>query len=99
MPTASCEKVRYESVYKGIDGARSTRVDENGDLVISADGGDVREQRPIAYQEFDGVRREVSARYVVDKRGRVNFELGADERGAGEQVPTVAGFARGSPAA
>ncbi len=105
------EKVRYESVYKGIDaiyygrqgrleydfvvapgadparirlridGARATRVDEKGDLVISADGGDVRQQRPVAYQEFDGARREVPARYVIDRGGRVRFELGDYDRG------------------
>jgi uncharacterized repeat protein (TIGR01451 family) len=105
------ERVRYESVYKGVDvvyygrqgrleydfvvapgadparirlrfdGARSTRVDEDGDLVISTEGGDVRQQRPVAYQEFDGVRREVTARYAVDARGRVRFELGDYDRG------------------
>ncbi|MBV8857913.1 MAG: VCBS repeat-containing protein [Acidobacteria bacterium] len=104
-------RVRYESVYQGIDavyygrqgrleydlvvapdadpsrirlrfgGARSTRVEESGDLVISADGGDVRQQRPVAYQEFDGARREVAARYAVDARGRVRFELGDYDRG------------------
>jgi uncharacterized repeat protein (TIGR01451 family) len=104
------EKVRYESVYEGIDavyygrqgrleydlvvapgadpararlrfeGARGVRVDEAGDLVISAEGGDVRQQRPVAYQEFEGGRREVEARYVVDARGRVRFELGDYDR-------------------
>ncbi|MFL6256857.1 MAG: SBBP repeat-containing protein, partial [Pyrinomonadaceae bacterium] len=105
------DRVRYESVYKGIDavyygrqgrleydfvvapgadparirlrfdGARATRVDEDGDLVIEAEGGDVRQQRPVAYQEVEGVRREVAARYVVDARGRVRFELGEYDRG------------------
>jgi uncharacterized repeat protein (TIGR01451 family) len=104
------ERVRYESVYKGIDvvyygrqgqleydfvvapgadasrirlrfdGAGATHVDENGDLIIEAVGGDVRQQRPIAYQEFEGVRREVSARYALDARGRVRFELGDYDR-------------------
>ncbi|HWS86861.1 MAG TPA: FG-GAP-like repeat-containing protein [Pyrinomonadaceae bacterium] len=103
-------RVRYESVYRGIDavyygrqgrleydfvvapgadpsrirlrfdGARSTRVEENGDLVISTEVGDVRQQRPVAYQEFDGGRREVKAGYVLDKRGRVRFDLGAYDR-------------------
>ena len=103
-------KVRYESVYKGIDavyygrqgqleydfvvapgadpgrirlrfdGARGTRVEEGGDLVINTQGGDVRQQRPFAYQEFEGVRREVSARYVLDARGRVRFALGDYDR-------------------
>ncbi|HEX8147525.1 MAG TPA: SBBP repeat-containing protein [Pyrinomonadaceae bacterium] len=105
------EKVRYESVYKGIDavyygrqgrleydfvvapgadpsrirlrfdGARETRLEENGDLVISVEGGDVRQQRPVAYQEFDGARREVKAGYALDARGRVRFELGEYDRG------------------
>ncbi|HEX7313823.1 MAG TPA: SBBP repeat-containing protein [Pyrinomonadaceae bacterium] len=62
------------------DGARNVRVEENGDLVISTDGGDVRQQRPFAYQDVDGARREVKAGYVVDARGRVRFELGDYER-------------------
>ena len=104
------EKVRYASVYEGIDavyygrqgsleydfvvapgadpsrvrlrfeGARGLRVDESGDLVISAEGGDVRQQRPVAYQEFGGARKEVEARYALDARGRVRFELGAYDR-------------------
>ena len=104
------EKVRYESVYAGIDavyygrqgrleydflvapganparirlafdGARATRIDEGGDLVITTDVGDVRQQRPVAYQERDGARTEVAARYRLDARGRVRFELGDYDR-------------------
>ena len=104
------EKVRYESVYKGVDmlyygsegrleydfvvapgaspdsvrlkfdGARATRIEENGDLLITTDGGDVRQQRPLAYQEIGGERREVAARYSKDARGAVRFELGTYDR-------------------
>ncbi|MDT7690085.1 MAG: hypothetical protein QOE46_2844 [Acidobacteriota bacterium] len=106
------ERVRYESVYKGIavvyygrqgrleydfvvapdadparirlrfDGARGTRVDDDGDLIIKTDGCDVRQQRPVAYQEFEGVRREVAARYAQDAHGRVRFELVTTTAGA-----------------
>ncbi|MCA1617857.1 MAG: DUF11 domain-containing protein [Acidobacteria bacterium] len=104
------EKVRYESVYSGIDavyygrqgrleydfhlapgadparirlafdGARSARVDEAGDLVITTDVGDVRQQRPVAYQERSGARTEVAAGYLIDARGRVSFGLGDYDR-------------------
>ncbi|HEX8285968.1 MAG TPA: FG-GAP-like repeat-containing protein [Pyrinomonadaceae bacterium] len=104
------EKVKYESVYPGIDavyygrqgrleydfvvapganparirlaldGARAVRVDEAGDLVITTDAGDVRQQRPFAYQESEGARTEVAARYRIDARGRVRFELGDYDR-------------------
>jgi hypothetical protein len=61
-------------------GARSTRVDENGDLVIATGGGDVRQQKPLAYQEVEGARREVAARYAKDARGAVRVELGNYDR-------------------
>src|SRR5215212_4921592 len=89
------EKVRYASVYPGVDliyygnqgqleydfrvapgadprriglrfeGAGSVRLDEQGDLVISAESGDVRQLKPVAYQEIGGERRPVAASYEV----------------------------------
>lgn len=78
---ANFEKVKYESVYPGIDlvyygnqgrleydflvaphadprrirlrfdGAQGVRVDEQGELVISTKSGEIRQQKPLAYQE------------------------------------------------
>src|SRR5215207_125966 len=62
------------------DGARSTRVEENGDLLIKTSGGDVRQQKPRAFQDVDGARREVAARYFKDRRGAVRIGLGAYDR-------------------
>ena len=49
----------------GITGARSLSLDPAGDLVIGTASGSLRQRRPVAYQEIDGVRHSVSARYVL----------------------------------
>ncbi|HEV2863822.1 MAG TPA: SBBP repeat-containing protein [Pyrinomonadaceae bacterium] len=74
-PGADPSRVRLS-----FEGAREARIDEGGDLVLSADGGEVRLQKPFAYQESDGRRAEVAARYVKDARGAVGFELGEYDR-------------------
>ncbi len=98
-------KVRYGSVYPGIDvvyhgtnhaleydfvvaphadarrvaidfrGAAS-RIDENGDLVLQLADGELRQHKPVAYQEIAGIRRAVSARYQRTGRNQYGFALG-----------------------
>ncbi|HEY0174282.1 MAG TPA: SBBP repeat-containing protein [Pyrinomonadaceae bacterium] len=62
------------------DGARSARVEENGDLVLSTEGGEVRQHKPVAYQLIGGERREVAAGYSRTKDGRFGFALGVYDR-------------------
>jgi uncharacterized repeat protein (TIGR01451 family) len=58
------------------DGAKSARLDEQGDLVLATGGGDIRQHKPFAYQEAGGVRTEVAARYLKAKDGTIRFEVG-----------------------
>jgi hypothetical protein len=58
-------------------GAREARIDERGDLVLSAPFGELRQRRPVAYQELDGVRREVAAEYEIGADGDVGFRVAA----------------------
>ncbi|NUQ00248.1 MAG: SBBP repeat-containing protein [Armatimonadetes bacterium] len=58
------------------EGARKLRVDERGDLVITAAGGAVTFRRPVAYQQIAGGRRAVPTEYQV-KGCEVAFALGA----------------------
>ena len=46
------------------DGAERIDIDGDGDLVLRATPGDLRQKKPIAYQAIDGSRRPVAARYV-----------------------------------
>ena len=59
-----------------LDGAPSPRIDADGALVA----GDVRLQRPLAYQEVGGALKPVASRYVLRASGRVAFELGDYDR-------------------
>jgi hypothetical protein len=59
------------------DGVERLDVDEAGDLVAHTAVGDLRQPRPVVYQESEGARRAVDADYVVDADGRVRFRLGS----------------------
>lgn len=82
-------RVEYDFVVKpGVDpgvirlehsGQRSLAVAANGDLVLSTSGGELRQHRPVIYQEVRGVRRPVSGRYLLDGQG-VRFEVGPYNR-------------------
>ena len=52
-------------------------IDDQGDLVLDVPGGQIVQQAPYAYQEIDGVRREVASRYVLDGAGQVGFAVSA----------------------
>lgn len=52
-------------------------VDDGGDLVIHTMGGQVRQRKPVIYQEENGVRQEIAGGYVIKTDHQVGFELGA----------------------
>ncbi len=60
-------------------GARAICIDRNGELILKTAGGDLRQHRPVAYQEIDGARKVVTARYAL-KGGEVGFEVGQYDR-------------------
>ena len=63
---------RIEIAYEGVD---SIRVDPGGDLILRTAGGELRQQRPKVYQEVDGSRIAVEAKYRLKGRRTVAFEL------------------------
>ncbi|MEK6302582.1 MAG: hypothetical protein AABO41_17865 [Acidobacteriota bacterium] len=104
-------KVRYRSVYRGIDlvyygdqgsleydfnvapganprairlcfdGGDRLRIDENGDLVFSTSVGEVRQRKPVVYQEINGRRRSIAARYSMSGKNEVYREAAGDRSG------------------
>jgi hypothetical protein len=60
-----------------ISGAKRIRRDEHGDLVLKMKMGDdeIRWHKPVVYQEKDGTRHEIAARYAITDKNRVGFEV------------------------
>jgi hypothetical protein len=64
-----------------VSGAKRIRKDEQGDLVFKTGEGEIRWHKPVAYQEKDGARRVVAARYAITDKNRVGFELAKYDAG------------------
>jgi hypothetical protein len=56
------------------------KTDEADNLVVSSAAGDVLLHKPVAYQEKNGVRQLVDARFSLMADNRVAFELGDYDR-------------------
>jgi Bacterial Ig-like domain (group 3)/Beta-propeller repeat len=60
-----------------VRGAKRIRRDARGDLVLAMKMGEdeIRWHKPVAYQEKNGTRQEVAARYAISDANWVGFEL------------------------
>jgi hypothetical protein len=61
-------------------GARRLATDASGNLVLSTSAGDLRVNKPGAYQEENGARHPVDARFVLKDDKRLGFALGSYDR-------------------
>ncbi len=58
-----------------VRGAKRIRRDGQGELVFKVGDDEIRWHKPVVYQEKNGVRRLVSARYAITDPYRLAFEL------------------------
>jgi uncharacterized repeat protein (TIGR01451 family) len=65
-----------------IEGADDMRLDDDGNLVLRAAGGELVQRAPVIYQERDGARVPVSGSYAIGAAGEVSFDVGAYDRAA-----------------
>jgi len=56
-------------------GTDSMQIDAEGDLVLLAGRREVRQRKPSVYQDVNGKRIEVAARYKLEKDGEVRLAL------------------------
>lgn len=79
-PGADTNTIRFK-----ITGAQRLEIDKQGNLLLHADSGVIRQHRPIIYQEINGKRREVAGNYVLLGEQEVGFAVGEYDR----SVPLV----------
>ncbi|HEX4786535.1 MAG TPA: SBBP repeat-containing protein, partial [Candidatus Sulfotelmatobacter sp.] len=74
-PGASIDPIRL-----GVTGADRLSTDPSGNLILASSAGNVLLHRPIAYQQNNGERQPVDARFILQAHNQISFELGAYDR-------------------
>ncbi len=74
-PGARPDPIRFE-----VGGTLRIVTDPSGNLILASSAGDVMLHKPVAYQQKDGARQPVDARFVLRSRNQVSFELGSYDR-------------------
>lgn len=74
-PGADTKTIRFK-----ITGAQRLEIDKQGNLLLHADSGVIRQHKPIIYQEINGKRREVAGNYVLLGEQEVGFAVGEYDR-------------------
>ena len=59
------------------EGPRDVRIDARGELVLDVEGGELRQHKPVVYQEVAGVKQEVAGRFVMKGKREVGFRVAA----------------------
>jgi hypothetical protein len=67
----------YREIALRFDGADKVEIDRNGELVLQIGGEQVRQHRPVIYQEENGERLVVAGNYTFKSSREVGFEVGA----------------------
>jgi len=81
------------------DGIAGLRIDDGGDLVISTADGEIRQHKPVVYQESAGGWENIEGRYVIQARNQVGFEIARFDTSRPLVIDPILSFATylGSP--
>jgi len=61
----------------GFENVSAMEIDAQGDLVLRTAKGEVRQRKPVIYQEANGIRLGVSGGYVFKGKQQIGFQVGA----------------------
>jgi hypothetical protein len=68
------------AIVLSVTGVDRLRLSPEGDLVLEVRVGEIRQRRPVLYQERDGQRHAVDGRYVMIGKQEVGFRVGPYDR-------------------
>jgi len=69
-----------EVIGLGFAGVKGMETDASGNLVLASSAGNLTLHAPVAYQERDGSRQLVGARFVIKPNHEVGFKIGSYDR-------------------
>ena len=69
-----------KTIRLGFDAGVRPRISDEGDLVLRTSGGEVRQHKPVIYQEIDGRRQLIDGHFVLLDKSRAGFEVGGYDR-------------------
>jgi hypothetical protein len=64
-----------KTIALGFKGVERLEIDPQGELLLHAPGGTLRQRKPVIYQEIDGVRTKIEGGYVLKGPNRVAFQV------------------------
>ena len=60
----------------GFEGAEKMRLDDQGNLMITSNGEEVKHSAPVVYQEQEKGRVSIAGKYVIKEANEIGFEVG-----------------------
>lgn len=88
QPGADPSRIRMR-----FDGADAMRLNDHGDLVLTADEGELTQRAPVVYQRrASGETVSVEAKYRIDPNGLIRLDLGQYNRDAALVVDPVLAY-------
>jgi hypothetical protein len=86
-PGADAQKILLR-----FEGADAIKIDTQGDLVLHTANGELRQRKPVVYQDIDGTRHEIEGRYVIKDANRFGFRLAAYDASEPLVIDPVLGY-------
>jgi hypothetical protein len=65
-----------QKITMAFAGAQRLRLDAKGDLILSVGGKEIRQRKPVAFQEMNGRKQTVAVRYMRKGKTHIGFQLG-----------------------
>ena len=69
-----------DQIALGFRGANDIEIDAHGDLLLHTAAGDLRQHKPVVYQEADGIRQGIEGAYVRKSTTQVAFKVAEYDR-------------------
>jgi hypothetical protein len=62
------------------EGVTNLRLDKKGDLILHTNAGEIRQTRPVVYQQINGTKRVIPASYAIKGKRQISFQVGNYDR-------------------